>query len=312
MKRLRNGKSALGLSASLLVLALAGCASAVSECAIHPVADLHPHSPDGVPLVSATVAGKPSIFVVDTGATDSVLTTRFVQAAGLTSQFTGSSVSGIGGTNISRLVIAATLTIGSATGRDVIFDEIPYLAIHRPNGLPVDGLFGGDFLSNYDVDLDLGAERIGIYWTAHCDGGDFHPLGRNAFSVPMDRPLPTRASVEVHVDGQPLTFLLDSGASTTFLSARSASLLGVTPAMLATDPLTFTEGVGASQVPTRSHRFKLLRLGPERVEDPVLAVYDGQVNILGGDFLRRNRVWISYAVHRLFVQPRPSVLAAAP
>ena len=127
----------------------------------------------------------------------------------------------------------------------------------------------------------------------------------------MDRPLPTRASVELHIDGRPLTFLLDSGASTTFISAAAARRLGVTPAMLATDPLTFTEGVGEQRVATRLHRFGSLRLGPERTEDPVLAVYDGAVNILGGDFLRRNRVWISYAVHRLFVQPRASVLAAS-
>lgn len=296
----------------LLMLALASCASTGPGCAIHPVTNLYSSSPHGVPLVSATVAGSPSVFVVDTGATDSVLTSRFVQTAGLTSAFTGSSVSGIGGTDTSRIVVAPTLTIGSASGHDVIFDEIPYLSVHRSNGAPVDGLFGGDFLSNYDIDLDLGAERIGIYWTEHCDGADFQPFGQSSFSVPMDRPLPTRASVELLIDGRPLTFLLDSGASTTFISAASARLLGVTPAMLAADPLTLTEGVGARKVATRLHRFRQLRLGPERVEAPVLAVYDGQVNILGGDFLRRNRVWISYAVHRLFIQPRPSLLAVAP
>ena len=307
---MRPGR-APGLSA-LLVLTLARCAAPGPVCAIHPITSLQARSPNGVPLVNATVAGTPSTFVVDTGATDSVLTTRFVATAGLISQYTGSSVTGIGGTNTSRIVTAPTLTIGAATGRNVTFDEIPYLSIRRANGLPVDGLFGGDFLSNYDIDLDLAAQRIGIYWTEHCDGDDFRPFGRTAFSVPMDRPLPTRASVELHIDGRPLTFLLDSGASTTFISAAAARLLGVTPAMLATDPLTFTEGVGEQRVATRLHRFGSLRLGPERVEGPVLAVYDGTVNILGGDFLRHNRVWISYAVHRLFVQPRPSMLAASP
>lgn len=285
---------------------LSGCAADSGQCIIHPVAELHTLEPQGLPLVSITVDGRPAVFAIDTGASDSLLVGRFVEEAHLQDHASRVLITGTNGTASNRVVTVPSLTIGYATAQDVRFFVYGRpLPVTRSDGAPVDGLFGGDFLANYDLDLDLSAQKVGIYQAEHCGGTTFRPLGPSEFVVPLTLSH-NHVLVTASVDGHEMPFLLDSGASQTSITSESARALGMTSASMATDPILDVRGTGSLRVVAHLHHFRDFVLGSDHVHDPVIAVHAGTMNILGDDFLRRNRVWISYGNHRLHIRPIPS------
>ncbi len=89
----------------------------------------------------------------------------------------------------------------------------------------------------------------------------------------------------------------------------SAAALGVTGAALARDPVANLRGAAAEMVKSRAHRFAELEIDGETLRNQVLVVtrlglQDADL-VLGADFLRWQRVWLSYASHRIFIERRP-------
>ena len=84
--------------------------------------------------------------------------------------------------------------------------------------------------------------------------------------------------------------------------------LGVTGMALARDPITTLRGATAEAVKSRAHRFAELEIDGERLRDQTIMVttlglQDADL-VLGADFLRWQRVWLSYSSHRIFVERR--------
>ena len=282
---------------------LAGCAADTGQCVVHPVAELRTLDPQGLPLVNVTVGSRPAVFAIDTGASDSLLVGRVADEVGLRDRRSRVRISGTNGVASNRIVTVPSLTVGYATAQDVqLFVYGRPLPVALPDGTPVDGLFGGDFLSNYDLSFDLNGRKVGIYQTEHCGGPAFLPLGPSESMVPIVRSR-TRVFVTASIDGHAMPFLLDSGASGTSITVEYARTLGVTPDALAADPSLDIRGTGSRRVVARIHRFQDFALGGDHVHNLAIAVFAGSQNTLGDDFLRRNRVWISYASHQLHVQP---------
>jgi hypothetical protein len=116
--------------------------------------------------------------------------------------------------------------------------------------------------------------------------------------------------VQVLVDGRPLRALIDTGASSSLITASGMFRLGVTPALLRPDPAGNGAGVGPAPVPMHLHRFAELRVGPDVMRDPALWVASVRVvpivdMLLGADWLQTRRVWLSFATKQIFVaEPR--------
>jgi len=75
---------------------------------------------------------------------------------------------------------------------------------------------------------------------------------------------------------------------------------------LQADRTIMAHGAAPQAVSVHVHQFHELVVGGEaRIEDPALAVVPNDSGIgdalLGGDFLRGRRVWLSFATRRLFV-----------
>lgn len=273
---------------------------------LHPVADLRTIDAKTIPAVHAIVAGKIAALIVDTGAVDSTLTEKFIQAANLKPYVTNRTLVGLSGEEMRKSVSVPSVTIGYATAHDVQFGDARMRDIRLADGTVVDGNFGGDFLSSYDVLLDLNARTVKIYASEHCDTPDFKPFDKGWFSMPFalrGNEIILRASV----DDRPMLFMLDSGASRTTLMTLQAVRIG---GVSSSDPVVQVGTIGENTVPTRVHQFGSLSIGRERVGHPHLLVAPGFVNLLGDDFLRTNRVWISYPTHRIYVQPLPGEFTA--
>jgi hypothetical protein len=63
--------------------------------------------------------------------------------------------------------------------------------------------------------------------------------------------------------------------------------------------------VGPDQLTARVHRFREISLGAEAYPNPVLPVIafpsPAMDGLLGMNYLRRNRIWLSYASGQVFV-----------
>ena len=264
-------------------------------------------------LVPLTVNGIDAAFVLDTGAERSLVTPDAVRRLGLASdQWVGTTMRGVGGIVEHPNADPRSLALGGVKlhrrtlNRDtsLTVGAMPGLA---PNGVTVDGLLGRDFLSLFDLQLDMSADRLTLYQVRGCSGR-FLPWTGDYAALPAEMPLAQAMVVPVTVDGKVLRALLDTGATSSLIVAPGMFRLGLTPATLAGDPGATVHGVGPQTPVMRRHRFASLRIGPGMERNPLLWVAPVHVvpivdALLGEDWVgAQRRVWISFATAQVFFQ----------
>ena len=170
---------------------------------------------------------------------------------------------------------------------------------------PSPGSSGADYLSVFDLDLDLPAGKLTLYDTSGCTREPI-PWGPAHSLLSLERPRPFVILAPVQIGGQTLHAQLDTGASVSFVSWKGAARLGITPAMLAEDPDLIARGIGRQAVAMRSRSFDLVRLGPAEYRHIRLLFGSPSGGfpfemLLGMDLLRSHRIFISYATGRLLI-----------
>ncbi|ACI52116.1 conserved hypothetical protein [Gluconacetobacter diazotrophicus PA1 5] len=112
-----------------------------------------------------------------------------------------------------------------------------------------------------------------------------------------------RIIVKLHLDGHPIDAILDSGAWRTVISTSDAHAAGVTDGALRHDPTRNSIGIDDNDNRTYLHQFDTLRIGDDFVlNHPQLAVTDTDQTLLGADFFRTHRVWLSRRQDAMYVQ----------
>ncbi len=311
--RRRSAWVVVGLS-----LALSGCADDQpgpgATCEMRTVADMPVLNDKGSPIIKASINGTPVAFLIDTGARTSIIFETEAQALGLP---IGSEplhlLDGVGGSVFSRAVTIRTLSLGTAAIHHVELDTVPGPVTRRIDGLPLVGLFGGDFLVNYDTYFDLPSHLLSLYEEHHCSG-NLRPWRVGGFyRLPFALQGDTQINLDIAVNGHTVPIELDSGASTTILDAEAGRAAGAVRATMAQDPQVHATGIDGNDVVAHRHRFDTLDIGPEHFAPVRLEVGDIESNsVLGAEFLRGRRVWISYPHAVLYVQPVPVPSRDAP
>lgn len=293
-------------SLSLLPLALAACATPSGPCVVTQVAQYQPLVHRNLIYVPAMLEGAPVRAMLDTGAQRSVVTATAVAKLGLLSDpRNGSVMSGVGGQGLPQNdAIAEHYSFAGFDPRTGHYPVVE-LPIELPPGPLFGGIVGSDMLGAFDLDLDRPGDRLTVYTVSGC-GGDFVPWTVPHVALPLHLSWDTgRPLLSVEVDGVTLTAMLDTGASTSVLDSAAAERLGMTPAILAKEPSGRGFGAAGVDFSRTEHRFRELRIGPERFEDVVLTVLDRTLPeadmLLGEDFLARHRVWISYRTRQLIL-----------
>jgi len=295
----------------LALPALAACASPAAPtparvaagCTLLPAADVPLHTARNFLLVPIRLDGHFAQALVDTGAETSTLTPLAARRLGLPfASPHGTVMLGIGGAYHSQSVRVRELALGDVVRRDKLFGLTPMPAFPGERTSVV-GLLGVDVLAQYDVDLDPGAGRMTLYATRDCRTIEPWPGG---VSLPMVRTRSGLMFVDAMVNGMTVRALIDTGARTTLISNPLATRLGVTPSMLAGDPVRIGVGVGRGDLSVRQHRFASLGLPGAMDRDVIANVGDlrlpGIAMLLGADYLSRHRLWISYATNRLYLR----------
>jgi predicted aspartyl protease len=120
--------------------------------------------------------------------------------------------------------------------------------------------------------------------------------------------------VPVTLNGQKIEAVLDSEAPVSLIQTDAARRLGVTSSELGRDARVAVHDAGRGSTTARMHRFDMLTVGQEQVRNPLIGVADfkpatGEM-VLGLDYLRDHRVWVSYRTGQLFVQAaQPGAMA---
>jgi Aspartyl protease len=262
-------------------------------------------------LVSLLVNGSPVTVILDTGADRTLLTEATVQQLGVKlDEWASSTVVGVGGYERHRNADPQTLTLGSlALHRQTLAADntvtVGAISTTQLAGRSIGGLLGQDFLSAFDLAIDLPARRVTLYDVHDC-AGRFLPWNVPYVAIPARQPFGKRLLFPVTLDAHPLQAMLDTGSNITLLIAPGLMRLGMTPAMLQADPLSTVVGVGAGRLAVRRHRFNELRIGDDLLRSPSLWTVPLHVippvdMLLGTDWLQSHRLWLSYATAQVFI-----------
>jgi Aspartyl protease len=173
-------------------------------------------------------------------------------------------------------------------------------AVSAQLGRPIDAVVGHEFVRGRIVSIDYPARRVDFAAAAGPEA-EAEP-----FTLAPRRPL---TLVRVRLNGRgPYLLALDSAASTTLLSPKTAISAGID----ATQAATLGGAGGASAGGARLGRARI-GLGPleresnvavadvlEPIREAAGAAIDG---VLGADFLSASRVTFDYAGNRLWILP---------
>jgi predicted aspartyl protease len=266
------------------------------------------------PLVKVAFDGQPATLLLDTGASTTLLTMDAVERLGLRVKRIGTvKLQGVGGDSEAALVLVKKMQIGNVTLTDqpVVISAFP---LRGYRGAGPDGLLGTSTLGQFDVDLDLPHGRMGLYSARNCVSGN--PDWTLPYILKADESSAPRQNLvylQVLLDDTPIYAVVDTGASVTFVDAKAAQSAGTTNEALREVKPDLVQGVAPQDATARRHQFRSLTIGLENYSHPVLTIGDLAPGIggmlLGVDYARTHRLWISYASHRVYVGER---IAARP
>jgi predicted aspartyl protease len=302
------------LAGGLAALALAGCQARprppnpcdFTRLIVYNVA------PAGKRLLVPLSIGQRQVAVeFDTGADLTVLTEETAQALGLVvdgaARGEAFDSSGAG-----FPVHLATLHNGHLVPGDDIEGKIAVAGHSNPALGGVPGRIGRDLLGHFDLDLDLPHHRVSLYRPRSCParppdlGGVTTELAQ--IHPATGRKTPANA-VGIEVDGVAQYALIDTGTGYTTIDRRRAELLGVSAANSGHDLIQPTITPSGKVVGIPIHAFTTLQVGDEITTAPQLRIADlpdadhsgNNQMLLGLDYLRHHRVWISFAGAAVYV-----------
>jgi len=264
-----------------------------------------------VPLEVNETAGN---FVLDTGAERSLVTPQAVQHLHLAlDQWVATTMRGVGGVVEHPDADPRSITLGGVALRRATLAHDITLTVGDLPGMgadtEVDGLLGRDFLSVFDLELDMAARRLTLYDVHGC-GGRFLPWPPPYQAVMAASPMQHAMVLPIALNGVRLTALLDTGASSSLVTLPGMIRLGLTQQVLAGDPAAVVRGVGRQAPPMHHHRFASLQVGGETIAQPLIWAAPVRVApivdaLLGADWLdAQRRVWISFATSQVFFEAR--------
>lgn len=298
------------LLAGVLVMILLG-SQAHAACEVRERARVPLHVINGAVLVEVMVNDRPARMILDTGAQRSVVSKDSVRALDLAlDEWVATTLRGVGGLERHRNALPRSLSLGGVAleRRTTTRDTSLTVGTLAPG---LDGLLGRDFLSLFDLDLDLPGSVVTLYAVSGCTTG-FLPWSRPYVALPVTNPAETALVVGVSLDGVPLRALLDTGAGTTVLAAPGMARMGLRLEHLAASPSATVGGLGPRRVTGWRHQFRTLVIGDDVTEAPRLWVAPIRLApitdmLLGADWLATRRMWISYATRQVFVEHRGNI-----
>jgi predicted aspartyl protease len=311
-----------------LCLGLIGCAlyvlpvAAAETCTLKKVAELPADTDHGALLIKIQINGQDAQVLMDTGSPFEMISRQFADKLNLPLQLVreGAAMDG-SGKFIRHMVRVHQVGLGTMTANDV-----PFLVLGEAGDkpLPFDGVFSANFLASYDVELDLAHKKVNLFLKDHCPGQVVY-WTQDYDVIPFKTDASLHAVFSVKLEGQALSAILDTGASLSTLSQRTAErIINFDPARDGIKPDgNVRTGTGAL-LPYYRHRFASLEIGgvafhntefdimPDKTSNykqehnPITPHADFEENManqvtIGLHHLLRLRAYIAYEEQKIYI-----------
>ncbi|NMM03321.1 clan AA aspartic protease [Paraburkholderia sp. RP-4-7] len=267
--------------------------------------------------VPVDIGGQTFLMVVDSGAEDTVLTPEAADLLHLSTDMSKADViRGVGDTRSVYPRVLPSLKFGTEEWPNTRVEVANLLtaAERAAPSVPI-GLIGARILSRYDVEFDFPAKTMTLYTAQGCTGRFVPWVGNYDAYSPIATPR-NRFILSLALNGRPIKAVLDTGASRSLLKHAALQAVDVDEAALASDRQLSGTGVAGNSIHVYVHRFDSLRVGRANLRNAPIEVGDAALSdsdmLLGMDFLRWRRVWLSYSTGSVFMQLASGRAGAAP
>ena len=292
----------------LSALLLVSCAAVDTPeaCRLTRVAAVPIRMAGAIPLLEVAINGRPAQLMLDTGADGTVVSAEAFHRLGLDLDFARTAyVTGLGAQMVNWLSKPAAIKLGELALAPEPLPVTSFAWAMAPSDRP-DGLLGGSVLASFDLDVDEPGGMLTLYEKRRCPGGAAPFEG---VTIPAQGLGAVKLTIPITLDGRELAAEVDTGASRSLMDTARA---GLSDSALAADRagrVASADPVGAR---VHVHRFGRLQVGTDVVDEPIFWVgalrHDGADALLGSDFWRTRRLWVSYGSRTVTIgpaQPRP-------
>ena len=255
------------------------------------------------------------LFLLDTGAGETLVNAAFASEAGANmDRHAGQYVYSGAGNKQTLPVFKGHIRlthIGDIRYQDWEYGIVDLGGV-APDGQPLGGILGMDFMHYFDVEVDFVAKTVSFYRLTDCT--TMHPPAWSADydAIPLKHTPDHNLTLPVFLDNADLDMEFDTGAGTVLVARDAAEKAGVNEAALSRDRASQGRGV-AGNFSVARHHFKLLLIGGGVYPDVDLAVENEQSRrgetdgLVGLAAFKAQRVWISFTTSTLFVQGAPKL-----
>jgi predicted aspartyl protease len=223
-------------------------------------------------VLDVTIDGESTKMLLDTGAAVSLLDEAFVNRRNLPVIDLPGEIYGLTGKQLHAGSRVSALTLGNTVAHDAVF-RLGKVGGDGSDGGPV-GLFGGDFLGNYDVEIDPSAARLNLFSKDHCTGNVVY-WAMEYFKVPLSLTQGGQLEAPVTVNDKGLHGLIDTGdPDITMRLAVAKGVFDITPDLTgARSPGSFA-GVDGTKLGYFRHSFESLTFGGITLHNTNMVIAD--------------------------------------
>ena len=289
----------IAIVAAGAVLSVGAARAADEKCSLGRYAAL-PITIDqsGGVVVPMKVDGQVQNLLVDTGGVFSMLTESTAARLKLHPEMIVMAwMTMFGGRKLDHYVVAHSMEIAGVQVRKREFMLIPD-DILPPS---IDGILGPDVMGVFDVEFDFAAGKLNLFSQNHCEGKVVYWTQDGYAQIPFKLDEDRHMKINVMLDGQKVSAILDTGSS------RSAMSLETAKDLFKIDETALKANGG-------HYPFKTLTLQDVAVTNPDLSlVPDDQSRVMGGfgqpklilgmGVLRQLHLYIAYREHEIYVTP---------
>jgi predicted aspartyl protease len=146
---------------------------------------------------------------------------------------------------------------------DMKADDLDFIVMgeDRPMDPRLGGIFGATFLAAYDVEFDIPHGKINLFTKNHCKDNVVY-WTKDYDALPFTTDISLHPVLRASLDGHEMSAILDTGATPSVLSARTARFVfGLDPIASGDKPDGQVFSGSGSALPIYKHRFGTLEIG---------------------------------------------------
>ncbi|MDE1145502.1 MAG: retroviral-like aspartic protease family protein [Azospirillaceae bacterium] len=292
-----------------LTAAGGGRAGEAAKCKLGKLGTLNLTMDGNMPLLDATVNDQKVYLLMDTGAALSLITKPATDRLQLTRHAVPfASVEGVGGRAQLYVARVKELKLGEWTARNI---DMPVSSNHDIGAPDIAGILGENFLSQFDLDIDIAHNSVVLLKAMDCDDDTPLVLWQGNYAdadIGRSQQGNPKIWLTVKLNGQDVHAILDTGAYTSVLTQRAAERAGIKPDSPGVTRSGGSQGIGDNEVQDYVGVFDSFELGDEQIKHVRLRFgdlfehrgYNVPEMLLGLDFLRAHRVMVAHSQRKIY------------